>query len=89
MKINFNEIEVKDLEGNVGKINVSKVFGNVIFNYTTDIAEYELSKQIYHDGEVDITEKQAKSLLKYAEAFDRVITRESVKQALLAVKDNE
>ena len=89
MKIDFRKIEVKDLAGNVDKIDVSKVFGNVVFNNTPDIAEYELSIRIYHDGEVDISEDMAKSLVKYAEAFDRVIIRESVKSALLNIKDTE
>ena len=88
MKIDFRKIEIEDLDGNIDAVDVSKVFGNVIFNYTDDIAEYELSKLIYHNGEVELTEEQAKSLVKYTEAFDRVIIRESVKQTLLKVRDN-
>lgn len=88
MKIDFRKIQVKDLAGNIDTVDISKVFGNVVFNNTPDIAEYELSKQIYHDGEVDITEEQAKNLVKYAEAFDRVIIREAVKSALSNIKDN-
>lgn len=88
MKIDFRKIEIEDLDGNIDAVDVSKVFGNVIFNYTGDIAEYELSKLIYHNGEVELTEEQAKSLVKYTEAFDRVIIRESVKQTLLKVRDN-
>ncbi len=88
MKIDFRKIQVKDLAGNIDIVDVSKVFGNVVFNNTPDIAEYELSKQIYHDGEVDISEEQAKSLVRYTQAFEKVIIRETVKDVLLTVKDN-
>ncbi len=88
MKIDFRKIEVEDLDGNIDAVDVSKVFGNVIFNYTDDIAEYELSKLIYHNGEVELTEEQAKALIRYAEAFDRVIIREAVKSALSNIKGN-
>lgn len=88
MKIDFRKIQVKDLAGNIDIVDVSKVFGNVVFNNTPDIEEYELSKQIYHDGEVDISEEQAKSLVRYTQAFEKVIIREAVKDVLLTVKDN-
>lgn len=88
MKIDFRKIEVKDLDGNIDTVDVSKVFGNVIFNYTTDRGEFDLSQPIYHNGEVELTEEQAKALVKYTEAFDRVVIREAVKQALLKVRDN-
>ena len=52
MKIDFRKIEVKDLAGNIDIVDVSKVFGNVVFNNTPDIEEYELSKKIYYDGEL-------------------------------------
>lgn len=88
MKIDFRKIQVKDLAGNIDIIDISKVFGNVVFNNTSDIEEYELSKKIYHDGEVDISEEQAASLVRYAQAFEKVIIREAVKEVLLTVKDN-
>lgn len=88
MKIDFRKIEVKDLVGNIDIVDVSKVFGNVVFNNTPDIEEYELSKKIYYDGEVEISEKQAISLVKYVQAFEKVMIQEAIKEVLLTVKDN-
>ena len=88
MKIDFRKIEVKDLAGNIDIVDVSKVFGNVVFNNTPDIEEYELSKKIYYDGEVEISEKQAISLVKYVQAFEKVMIQEAIKELLLTVKDN-
>lgn len=88
MKIDFRKIEVKDLAGNIDIVDVSKVFGNVVFNNTPDIEEYELSKKIYYDGEVEISEKQAISLVKYVQAFEKVMIQEAIKEVLLTVKDN-
>lgn len=88
MKIDFRKIEVKDLAGNIDIVDVSKVFGNVVFNNTPDIEEYELSKKIYYDGEVEISEKQAISLVKYVQAFEKVMIQEAIKEVLLTIKDN-
>lgn len=89
MKIDFRKIKVEDLAGNVDTIDVSKAFGNAIFNNACDRGEFDLSKPIYHDGEIDITEEQAKSLVKYTEVFKLVVYREAVKNALLNIKDEE
>lgn len=90
MRVDFRKIKVKDLSGNIEYIDISKVFGNFVFNNTTDIEEYDLSKKIYYDGEVDITEKQSKSLVRYADAFERVIIREALKQTLFnGIKETE
>nr|DAN32920.1 MAG TPA: hypothetical protein [Caudoviricetes sp.] len=82
MKIDFRKIELTDLEGNKSTIDVSKAFGNAIFQHTGDLGEFNLAQDIFRKGEVDISPEQAESLKKYAQLFNRVIDRIAVSNAL-------
>ncbi|WP_276878999.1 hypothetical protein [Bacteroides heparinolyticus] len=66
-KIDFRKIKVKDIEGKETIMDLSKNIGNSIFNNTPDIGEYEFSKDIYLNGEVEITEERAAIVRKYME----------------------
>jgi hypothetical protein len=51
MKIDFRKIELTDLEGNKSTVDVSKAFGNAIYQNTGDLGEFNLaqdSKGIYN-----------------------------------------
>lgn len=82
MKIDFRKIELTDLEGNKSTIDVSQKFANAIYQNTGDIGELELAREMYKNGEVELTSKQADSLKKYANLFVRAIDRLSVINAL-------
>jgi hypothetical protein len=85
MKIDFRKIELVDLEGNKSTIDVSKTFGNAIFQATGDLGEFNLAQDIHREGEVDISPEQAESLKKYTQLFTRVIDRMAVNEALSKV----
>lgn len=82
MIIDFRKIEVTDLDGNKSTIDVSKSFANAIYQNTGDVGEFELSREIYRNGEVELTAEQANSLKKYTQLFTRVVDRLAVKEAL-------
>ena len=82
MKIDFRKIALTDLEGNKSTVDVSKAFGNAIYQNTGDLGEFNLAQDIYRKGEVDISPEQAKSLKKYTQLFTRVIDRIAVSNAL-------
>lgn len=63
MKINFKEVELFDIEGNVSKADVSQAIGNYIHQNTADIGTMELAKRIYMDGEVELSKEQAAEIL--------------------------
>lgn len=84
MKIDFRKIEVTDLEGNKSTVDVSKSFGNVIYQNTGDIGELELAREIYKSGEVDLSPEQAEGLKRYTPAFERAFMRLAVNNALSA-----
>ena len=47
MKIDFREIQVKDIEGNNSTVDIAKMLGNAIYQKTADLGELELAQNIY------------------------------------------
>lgn len=47
MKIDFRNIQVKDIKGTIIPLDVSKELGNAIYGKTADIGELELARDIY------------------------------------------
>lgn len=82
MLIDFAKIELMDLEGNISYIDLSKVFGNLVFKSTTDVAEFDLAKKIYYEGAVELNKDQAGGLLRYVDSFQTILVRESIKKVL-------
>ena len=74
MKIDFRNIQVKDIEGNNSTLDVSKELGNTIYGKTADIGELELARDIYKNGKVDVDAANAAIIVKYVrEVFLAVI----------------
>ena len=59
MKVNLSKVAVKGIDGKVENVDFSKEIGNAIFKTTKDIGELDLAREIYHNGNVDITKEQA------------------------------
>ena len=59
MKVNFSQIKLKDIEGNVVTADFQKQIGNQLYMQGHDIEECELGKKIYFaEGEIELTEKE-------------------------------
>ena len=67
MKIDFRQIQVKDIEGN---------------NSTADLGELELAQQIYKNGEVEVSPEQAESIKKYVSTGFVAFVQVAVNEAL-------
>ena len=77
MKIDFSKIEVRDVEGNVILLDVSKQLGNMMYLNAKDIAIADLGHDIYHKKEVELTDKQAKEVAEFVEnGFKAFVKRE-------------
>lgn len=89
MKIDFKNITVTELDGTTSFIDVSEVFGNAIYKFTSDLGELDLAMKIYKEGEVDLSPVQAESIKKYTcfsqayavkatcDALDKIILSET------------
>lgn len=82
MKVDFRKIKVTDLYDNVQEVDVSKALGNLIFNNTKDLGEFEVAREIFKNGEVDINKEMASRLKIYAAGFERIIVQEAIKSTL-------
>ena len=67
MKIDFSKLTIQDIEGKDVIIDISKELGNIIFQQTQDLGELDLAKDIYKNGEVDLTSDQAQVVKTYAD----------------------
>jgi hypothetical protein len=77
MKIDFSKVEVKDIEGNVTTVDISKELGNMMYLNAQDIAVADLGHEIYHKKEVELTKEQAQQVRLFVdEGFKAFVKRE-------------
>ena len=81
MKVDFRKIQVKDIDGNVNEADISKMFGNMLYMQGQDIEECELGRDIYHNGEVELNEKMAAAVKRFAGNYPYLM-RSSIEEML-------
>lgn len=89
MKVDFRKIKVVDLIGNTEEIDISKVFGNEIFKNANDIGEFDKAREMYHNGEVELTPDIARRLKVYVKCFERIIMQDAIMNELDKVINEE
>lgn len=78
MKIDFRNIEVRDIDGNKSTVDVSKELGNVIYKKTADIGELELAREIYKQGEAEVDAEKAHIIVKYVNETFLAFVKEAI-----------
>lgn len=63
--VNFKEINVKNIEGEVEVIDFSKQIGNFLYTQGKDVAVCEAGQKIYHGEDVEL-DGDAKELIRQA-----------------------
>ena len=84
LKVDFRQVPVKDIEGNVQQVDMSKALGNQLYMQGKDIVECELGRDIWHKGEVELNDQQV-AIVKSAVAGYAYIAREGI-ESMLASK---
>ena len=59
----FTEVKVKDLEGRELGFDISKNFGNLIYQRTGDLGMLDVAQKIYKAEDVELTDEQKKHLI--------------------------
>jgi len=60
-KIDFNAIEVENIDGSKGKINIRKDFANALYAQGKTLDVVELARKIWHsENEVELTDEEVK-----------------------------
>ena len=83
MKIDFRNIQVKDIEGNNSTVDIAKMLGNAIYQKTADLGELELAQNIYKNGEVELSTDQAERIKEYVRTNFVAVVQVAVNEALL------
>ena len=84
MKIDFSQVPIRDIEGNVQRVDISKELGNMMYLQAQDIAVADLGHDIYHRKEVELSSDQAEVVKQYVDKGFRAI----VKRELMPLLDS-
>ena len=79
--VDFRKIEVENIEGGKDYADVSKQLGNQMYMQGTNIEECELGRDIYHNGEVVMGDRQVEMVRKFITVWAYVM-RTAVENAL-------
>ena len=80
-KVDFRQLMLKDIEGNELPVDISKNLGNMMYMQGQTIDECELGRDIYHQGEVELKEKDIETVKRFANNFS-FIMRQAILDAL-------
>ena len=80
-KVDFRQLMLKDIEGNELPVDISKNLGNMMYMQGQTIDECELGRDIYHQGEVELKEKDIETVKRFANNFS-FIMRQTILDAL-------
>ena len=80
-KIDFRKIQVENIEGIKNEADVSKQLGNQMYMQGQNIEECELGRDIYHKGEVELSDKQAEMVKRFIMPWSYVL-RSAIEETL-------
>ena len=80
-KVDFRQLMLKDIEGHEVPTDISKPLGNMMYMQGQTIDECELGRDIYHQGEVELKEKDIETVKRFANNFS-FIMRQTIIDAL-------
>ena len=79
--VDFRQIGVKNIEGQIEKADVSKQLGNVMYMQGQNIEECELGRAIYHKGQVELNQKQEDMVRRFIQPWSYVL-RSAIEETL-------
>ena len=80
-KIDFRKIFVENIEGVKNEADVSKQLGNQLYMQGRNIEECELGRDIYHKGEVELSDKQVEMVKQFIMPWSYVL-RSAIEETL-------
>lgn len=71
IKIKFNELPVKNIDGTIIKEQWAENIGNIFFRLADNVAEHDLAVKIYHEGEdgTELSDKEVNILKQKTKAL--------------------
>ena len=78
MLIDFKNITIKDIEGNESTVDISKDLGNILYRSAVNQEGLEISRELYHNGEMDITKENAEVIKNIIASSFLAVVQESL-----------
>ena len=82
MKVDFRNLPVRDIEGNLCPRDIAKELGNMIYNETADLGELDLAQRIYREGCVDLTDEETQTVRRYIEKGYKAFVKKAFNEAI-------
>lgn len=79
--VDFRTIGIKNIEGQIETADVSKQLGNVMYMQGQNIEECELGRTIYHNGQVELNQKQEDMVRRFIQPWSYVL-RTAIEETL-------
>ncbi|MBO5700381.1 MAG: hypothetical protein J6R57_03055 [Bacteroidales bacterium] len=64
-KVDFRKIQVENINGDMETVDVSKALGNALYPHGKTLEVVELARNIWKNGEVELTDGDVKTLQEY------------------------
>lgn len=79
--VDFRRIGIKNIEGQIETADVSKQLGNVMYMQGQNIEECELGRDIYHNGQVELNQKQEDMVRRFIQPWSYIL-RSAIEETL-------
>ena len=81
-KVNFREIIIEDIRGEIVKADFQEVLGNQLYMQGADIKECELGRKIFFaEGEVELSDEDVKTVRNAVQQW-RYVAKTAIMKAL-------
>ena len=82
-KVDFRAIEIENIAGEIEQVNLAKTLGNALYGCAKTLEICELSRNIWKDGEVELSEDDVKILEEYVpQIFPTYVVRTAIINAI-------
>lgn len=69
-QVNFNEIEIENIDGTKGKLNIKRDLANILYMQGETIEESELGRRIFNTpAEIELSPEDVEIVIKYVKKY--------------------
>lgn len=86
MKVNFKNIPIQNLEGEVTNTDISKELAQIIYSDAKEIKDLDLALDIYKNGELELTEDQLNTVKKYLANYFKAFVQKGFEDYINTLK---
>lgn len=81
-KVDFRKIQVENINGEMETVDISKALGNALYPQGKTLEVVELARNIWKNGEVELTDEDVKTLEEYVPQMFNYIASSAIINAI-------